>query len=172
MESTFEAESSRLRKQLVRFLSAKGAADPDELASETFVRVLQKVKNGLKILNLDAYAYRVAQNVLQEDFRHRVRHHPLEPDQLHAADRASPNIELLQCLEHCKRTCLARRDVRFIEAYYSGTKVDRQKLALKADLTENALRLKAFKIRKRSKTVLRLTFKTVLLEIIWRVITL
>ncbi len=146
-----ETESSRLRRWLVRFLRAKGAREPEESAHETLVRILKNLRAGLQIRNLDAYASRVAQNVLREDLRHSLKHSALPEDLPENAAPTPDNKVLLKCLEVCKHTCLVKKELRLIEAYYGGTIADRKSLARKEGLSENALRLRAFKVRQKLK---------------------
>lgn len=146
-----DVESKRLRSWLVRFLRAKGAPEPEDAASETVLRILQRLKEGLQVRNLDAFANKVAQNVMHEDWRYRFRHSSLDHSPIDEATHDSPieNERLMQCLDRCKRSCLKRSEVRLIEAYYSGDHTERTRLARRQGMSENALRLKAFKLRKK-----------------------
>lgn len=149
-----EDESWTLREALVRFLRWSQVTDPEDLASETIVRVLQSLRAGVVIENMSAYARQVARHIQLEDHRQRGRKAHLSGGSLDLSGEATALQELTAvCLERCKKQCLARNEMRLIELYYLGQKEvkisNRKALAKKLKITESALRQKVFQSRRK-----------------------
>jgi DNA-directed RNA polymerase specialized sigma24 family protein len=149
-----EDESRALRETLIRFLKWSQAVDPEDLASETILRILQNLRAGVVIENLGAYARQVARHLQMEDFRQRDRQAQLINGSLDLGDENAANQEqIIVCLERCKKECLSRNDLRLIELYYRDEKAmkisNRKRLAEKLQISESALRQKVFQIRRK-----------------------
>jgi len=149
-----EDESSALRETLVRFLKWSHAMDPEDLASETIVRVLQNLRGGVVIENMGAYARQVARHLQLEDYRQRAREARLVKGYLDlGGETTALQEQIAVCLEHCKKECLLRNELRLIELYYRGEKevkiANRKSLAKKLKISESALRQKVFPIRRK-----------------------
>jgi RNA polymerase sigma factor (sigma-70 family) len=148
-------EGWRLWNVAVRFLRWARAEDAEDLASETVVRLLQNLRRGEQILNPESYVRQVARNVLHEDRRARrfeVQLSAGAPAPDTGTDTETAEV-MSQCLGKCKKKCLSKQERVLIEAYYGGDpsrRISRRKdLADKMGLSENALRLAAFRVRRR-----------------------
>jgi DNA-directed RNA polymerase specialized sigma24 family protein len=145
-----EEQYSTLRRALVKFFTWNRAEDPDDLADETVLRVIQKVGAGEAIEDLTAYAHGVAHRVLQESRRNQRKRSSVD---INIAPSAGSRIELLhRCLGICKK-CLPRRDYALVDAYFQGEKAakiaNRRKLALKKKTSVGGLRLRVSRICKK-----------------------
>jgi DNA-directed RNA polymerase specialized sigma24 family protein len=140
----------KLRRALVKFFSWSQAEDPDDLADETVLRVIQKIRTGEAIQDLTAYAHGVAHKVLQESRRNQRKRSLVD---ISIARSGASGIELLhRCLGICKKR-LPRRDYALVDTYYQGEKAtkiaNRRKLALKNKTTVGGLRLRVSRICKK-----------------------
>jgi|SRR6516225_4449557 hypothetical protein len=70
-------EAVRIRAQLLRSLGACRAQEPEEIAQETLLRMLVKLRAGLHLRCPMAYSHKIAGLVLREDRRGRRRETPL-----------------------------------------------------------------------------------------------
>jgi RNA polymerase sigma factor (sigma-70 family) len=142
------AKYTALRSRLIKFFEWRNCDWPEDLAHETLVRGLTRVREGADISGADASAYffGIARNVVREQRRSRPRELAGELDEL--ASRASPvvngvdaQIQLEQCLS---RLSPAERDllVRFATD-------DHRTLSREMHVTPNALRVKVHRIRKK-----------------------
>jgi RNA polymerase sigma factor (sigma-70 family) len=150
-----EDESWRLRRLAERWLYRAGAQNAEDLASESVLRLLRNLSNGAQIENLDAYVCQVAKNVLREFRRQKSREVELSAAIASTASLNSyPAAELLaRCLECCKKQCLSELELVVIEAYYGAGPArksqHRRELAVRLNLSENAMRLAAFRARRK-----------------------
>ena len=149
-----EDESWALREALVGFLRWSQVTDPEDLASETIVRVFQSLRAGVVIENMGAYARQVARHIQLEDHRQKGRMAHLAGGTLDLLGEDTALQELMAvCLERCKKQCLARNEMRLIELYYLGDKEakisNRKTLAKKLKISEGALRQKVFQGRRK-----------------------
>jgi DNA-directed RNA polymerase specialized sigma24 family protein len=147
-----------LRRTLIRFFEWNGAANPEDLAAEAFLIVLEKMACGVEIRDVHAYARKVAHNLLMEYLRD-VRRFEAFGDMAGPPSSDQPTDErLFECLRICKEQ-LTRGERALIEAYYCGDKTERienrRKLALKFGLTAGALRLQAHRVRKKLAAFVR-----------------
>jgi DNA-directed RNA polymerase specialized sigma24 family protein len=152
-----------IRQALITFFTYRGAADPLELADETFNRVAGRLQEGAEIFaqNPLSYFYGFARNIWRERLAHPVTTEALEDARLspHTAD---PHELLVQAEErcaferrlHCLEICLqklAAPDRELLIAYYQGTgsaKIEnRQDLANRFRITLKTLRNKTSKLR-------------------------
>ena len=136
----------------MRFLRwARRRDDVEDLASETMLRLLQNLQSGERVVHLEAYVRQIARNVLQEEHRRNRRYVRLleNPSAALPAPSDANADALYQCLERCKKDCLSRKEIRLIEAYYDGNSAARKKLATQMNLSECALRIHAFRVRRK-----------------------
>jgi DNA-directed RNA polymerase specialized sigma24 family protein len=99
-----EDESWTLREALVRFLRWSQVTDPEDLASETIVRVLQSLRAGVVIENMGAYARQVARHIQLEDHRQRGRKAHLSGESFDLLGEATALQELMAvCPDRCKK---------------------------------------------------------------------
>ena len=158
-------EYERIRRRLIRFFEWQLCNDdPEALADESINRVAKALDEGKEVWSKDplSFFYGVARNVLKEDRRRKetvvlepltwapdpsaqVITFPLEPSQ----------DEDLSCLDTCADD-LAQSDRDLIIGYYFGEKAakiqQRKELARQLDITMNALRIRAHRIRTELET--------------------
>lgn len=142
----------RTRTRLFRVFEWSAVGPADELADETFNRVARRIDEGQKIENLIAYIVGVAKIVCKEaqkkylpvslddapETRHRITPEPVEPD------------VRMQCFDHCLEGLTSERRFLIVEYYQQERrdKIDRrQKLAEHLGIPQNALRIRAHRIR-------------------------
>ncbi|MEZ5307273.1 MAG: sigma-70 family RNA polymerase sigma factor [Pyrinomonadaceae bacterium] len=143
-----------IRQRLIRFFFSKGCWEAEDLADETFERVRKQVEGLVQTYegNPKLYFYGVARNVFRESTR---KPKPVElPEQI-AHKEAAEESEAEkhdQCLESCLGK-LDQEDRRFILSYYEGEKSkkieNRQRLMERFDISPQALRVRAFRLRAR-----------------------
>lgn len=147
------------RRKLLEFFEARGSCTPEEHADETFDRVMRKITEGEKVLNLGSYCYGVARFVWIEASR-ALSKQPVELDEKIVAGPNSNNgldearFELeqkLDCLDECLSQ-LADSTRDFIVEYYreeKGEKIEHRRLqAERMNTSINALRLRASRLRR------------------------
>jgi len=144
-----------LRSRLIRIFARRGCAIPEDLADETVSRVVAKLPEIVPTYQGDPVRFfqAVARNVYLE-YTRRPRTVPLEEDldwRDPRGDQDSSDEARHQCLEACLST-LSRDDRWIISEYYlhrKGAKIDHRKsLASQLGIAMNALRIKAFRIRR------------------------
>jgi DNA-directed RNA polymerase specialized sigma24 family protein len=125
-----------LRRNLVRFFEGRGLSSAEEAADEVCNRLARKLDAGECIENINQYAYGIARMMMLE-IRKRQGHRCLN-------DLSAENREL-------------------ILAYYQGdgrAKIEnRQKLADKLGIPQNALRSRAVRLRERLKILISRNLK-------------
>ncbi len=137
-----------IRQRLIRIFIGRGCVAAEDLADETINRVTGKLNEIGKDFKGDRsrYFYGVANMVLMESLRKRTPHPPpVEPDD-------SDRIELeFRCLEHCIEL-LSVENRELLLQYYQAegrAKIEQRKLlAEKLGMAPNALRIRAYRIRK------------------------
>jgi DNA-directed RNA polymerase specialized sigma24 family protein len=149
-------EFERVRARLVRIFAHRGCSIPEDLADETIARVLEKLPGIEAHYEGDPlrFVHAVARNVYRE-FSRRPRTVSIEdqaPLEAVSGDETSRREETHACLESCLSE-LEPVDRRLIREYYryeKSGKIDRRKgLAMDLGIAMNALRIKAYRIRKR-----------------------
>lgn len=147
-------EYERLRERLMRIFARRGSDAPEELADETFARVVAKLPEIVDSYEGEPvrYVYGVARNVYLEDAR-RPKLTPYAPGlDARVPDEGASMERAHRCLDRCL-SALAASERELIESYYlydRSAKIDhRKELAERLGLGLNALRLKAFRIRQR-----------------------
>lgn len=154
--NTYEA----IRLRLIKIFTCRGCADAEDLADETINRVAAKVRDLAPGYEGDPalYFYGVSHRVHQEYSRKlRLRDAELSEDVgavnsspvvISLADEAEPEYECLErCLEH-----LPDENRKIVLEYYQQerrAKIDhRRRLAEELGIAVNALRIRAFRIRR------------------------
>lgn len=149
-----------VRAKLISFFEYRGARDAEDLADETLNRVARRLAEGVVVSAAEVrnYVFGVARNVLREVWSAPAKSQPL--DELPAAlePHVDPRVERdageearLECLGRCIAT-LTEEDERLIRQYHAGdgrTRVDgRRSLAEQLGIEINALRIRAYRIRR------------------------
>lgn len=157
------AEYFALRQRLVKVLEIRAAryhlrAAPEDLADEAIERVATQLLQGLEIQASDPFRYfrGVAGHVVQEAQRAEAKAGKRLDDNLTEAPVDDPSVARQERRLRCLDACLAelpRRDRQLILRFYRvgrGTKriAVRKRLAKSLGLTPNALRIKAFRLRR------------------------
>lgn len=143
-----------IRARLMKMFYARGCRDADELADETIDRVTKKVDTliGSYEGNPTYYFYGVAKNV----FREYTRKPKSDELPIHLEKEESKDHDELEKRDQCLEKCLAKlteEDKQFILDYYHGeksTKIEnRQRMMEEMNLTPQALRVRAYRVRVR-----------------------
>jgi DNA-directed RNA polymerase specialized sigma24 family protein len=136
-----------IRRRLIKIFTGRGCADPEDLADETINRVTSKLAEIELEFQGDRprYFYGVAYKVLMEYLRRK----PPQPPPLSTSDANRIEHESL-CLEEC--IAQLSEENRYLLLEYYGTegkeKIDkRRKLAEELGIAQNALRIRAYRIR-------------------------
>ena len=144
-----------VRPRLLRYFSCRGLAwAADELADDVILRVLEKLRAGQVILNIEAFVLGVARNVLLERLR---RPEPdALPDDHEATASEPPDSTALDALDWCLRQ---HDPSSLVLRYYGEGREGKNKdirKALAADLqtTGDALYLRASRLRRKVVTCL------------------
>ena len=144
-----------IRHSLIKIFEWRGAFDAEELAAETITRVLNKVPEIVKRYDGDPalYFYGVAKRFGFEVLRRQQARVEIEdPEQLRAPeidDEQDDREAAYECLENClNKLSLADRDLILLYYQQEQPKIDyRRELARRYNLAQNALRVKAHRIR-------------------------
>ena len=136
-----------IRRRLVTIFSCRGCSEPEDLADETINRVTSKLPTVEPdfVGDPSRYFYGVANKVYFEYLRRKP------PPEIPPAPPCDENVEKeFYCLERCMQKLTAENRELAIEYYQDEgqAKIDRRKrLAGQLDITINALRIQAFRIR-------------------------
>jgi hypothetical protein len=139
-----------IHSRLIRIFAARGCIDAESLAEEVSnrvaVRIDQVVKNYSDPLRC---CLGFVENVYREDLRDQQKR--LTAQEL-LLPRPAEELEMEdECLEQCLRN-LTQVDRDLFERYFQGEKRARinrrKKLAAELEITANALRIRAFHLRK------------------------
>ena len=147
---------ARLRERLVSFFRWKGGRAPEDLADEVLGRIARKLEAGERIDDPRAYALGVARLVFLETVKSEVR----EREALAEAPAAveEPPEEVLAVLERCLAG-MPPEEAAMIRRYLDGSgqaRIDaRAALAKELNLSLNALRIRAHRLRERLETCVR-----------------
>lgn len=144
----------QIRTRLIRIFSCRGCFDAEEMADETFNRVMRKIdelRNSAENAPA-AYFHGVASNIYLEWLRERRRFSELPeavPDHEHDV-KADVIDRQHECLEECLGR-LRKDDRTLVLEYYQNERSEkienRRKLAEKLKMTANALQVKVLRIR-------------------------
>lgn len=148
-----EAELQHCRPRLVQFfLAHRCFGMAEDLASETTVRVLEKIRAGTVIESVGAYTLGVGRLVLLEQFRNQsIKLEEIDPERFAQPATDERAERLSQCLERCIRA-LPPEKRELIRAVYGDAQAreSRAQLASRLGVTPNALDIRAHRIRKES----------------------
>ncbi len=145
-----------LRLKTLRFFQWKGAADADDLANETLLRVARKLGEGAPVARADlgSYVRGVARMVFLEAIRNEDRDRKLRQS-ASDIDIRGTDVEYERRIG-CLEKCLAKLEAdgrELILAYYSdsgeGKIPERKKLATSLGISMTALRIRAYRLRER-----------------------
>ncbi len=153
----------RLRDKLIRLFDWRGCAFPEDLADETINRVARKLEEGTEIRSPDPYRYfaGVAHRVFCEVLRRRKKKHAALAE-IRQVDReplpAAEEEHRLSALDHCLVN-LSPGERKLIMSFYQGEKqariARRKQLASALDISINALRIRAHRLRLRLESCVR-----------------
>jgi RNA polymerase sigma factor (sigma-70 family) len=160
-----------MRRRLRDYFARKGCRPPDDLADETLTRVARRLEEeGITVAETPArYCYIVARFVFLEHLREVKSHRMVEHDPADVApvqvalsgpdaEEAGIRESLFACLDKCLQE-LDSLNRRIITRYYIGgerVKIDnRRELAQSLGITQNALAIRASRIRKRLEACVR-----------------
>jgi len=144
-----------LRRALLKFFSWHQVPEAESSVDETLDRIARRLDGGRTVDDISAFAYGVAKLVRRERQRRSAAMLTTSDERLVANAAVSPpeDAEVRDaCLQHCL-AALSPSDRDLILAYYAGTgreRIDgRARLAAALGLSENALRLRAQRLRDR-----------------------
>jgi DNA-directed RNA polymerase specialized sigma24 family protein len=144
-----------LRRALLKFFSWHQVAEAESAVDDTLDRVARRLAAGHVIEDIPAFAYGVARLVRLERQRQAAAT-PAVCDGCLVAQPVTPELQEAEERDACLQRCLAelsRDDRDLIVAYYVGTGRDRingrAQLAAALGVSENALRLRARRLRDR-----------------------
>jgi RNA polymerase sigma factor (sigma-70 family) len=142
-----------IRRRLIRIFVHRGCASAEDLADETIIRVVRKVREVRANFNPSddpaLYFYGVGRNIYREYLKRRPAPTPPPPpgNGTDDDDNETPEYECLEkCLGH-----LSPSNRELILEYYEdeqGAKIEgRKKLAERFGMALNALRIRAHRLR-------------------------
>ena len=144
----------RIQTRLIQIFASRGcAAEADELAIEVMNRVAVRIDSVITTYpDAPRCCLAFVENVHREHIRDKRKQVNAVPP---PASRSAEVLEIEdQCLKHCLES-LERNDGDLFERYFDGEGrariVARQKLAEELNLTPNALRIQAHRIRKKMR---------------------
>jgi len=146
-----------IRSGLVRIFVSKGFSDAEDLADKTIDRVMVRLPNirGNYIGEPACYFHGVARNIIRECGRRREITNDV------VDGRIEPRFELSEnhdCLGHClNRLPTSKRDLILNYYLYEGHKKieHHKKMAGQLNISEGAIRSRAYQIRLRLETCMR-----------------
>ena len=144
-----------LRRRLIRFYRLHVPAEADDLADVALDRLARKIRDGTEVASVPSYALGIARMVLHEAHARGARQRSAEADPtLFAPEDESAESErveaALAALSHCLDAAGAQART-LILAYYGADGAERirirQGLAAERDISLNALRNRALRLR-------------------------
>lgn len=134
-----------IRKRVRKTIAARGCSAADEIFGETVLRIARKLPDLLLTYEGDPalYFYGVANYVYKEYLRHQIETEELTPA------LPAPASQNLETEYECLRECLDRlppEDKQLVMRAYGE---ERRTLAKEFGLSDNALRLRLFRIRQK-----------------------
>lgn len=151
-----------LRSKLILFFEVRRCPDPEEFAETTLERVIQKLCEGTKVVDLVRYTFGVAKNVFREYLRGQKAKLKYIEEQQHrfksglreANSDAAVREQRLKCLDGCL-AWLQEQERWILSEYYRFTgqrKLEhRRKLAEQLNISREALTLRVFHIKRKLK---------------------
>ncbi len=144
-----------LRRNLIHLFIWRGCGEPEDHADETINRLIRKIDEGEEIRDLISYAHGVARHVLLEIFKSQQKEQTVMeqlPAPVTPAEVSDGAEDGVNCLRRCLNR-LPRESRQVIIQYYRGdnrAKIDQRKqLAAALNITLNALRYRAFDLRRK-----------------------
>lgn len=153
---------TKILYRLIRIFRANGCGDPENLATETFDRILSKIDWLMENYVGDPLHYLcgVARNLVKEDYRERRTPKAVPP--VSAIVENEESELLYQCLDKCLEI-LNQPSQRLLIEYYQeqGNRkvVNRRRLADELGITLRALRLRVFHMRSQLKICIEICLK-------------
>ncbi len=152
---------SKLRDALVRFFQIKGDADAEDAADETLDRVAAKISEAVAIEDLTKYSFGVARLVFLENLRKTQKANTAFQEYQDETERQKTGEETDDFSQ--MRECFAKladADKSLLQAYFTDVppaELDEKRRALTASLgvSQNNLRLKIFRLRRRLENCVR-----------------
>ena len=148
-----------LHHRLSRLLEWRGARYPEELADEVMNRLAKRLAKGLEVKTSDPYKYLsgIAYKVLQEEYRDAERAARMLKEAQRFSEQTTMTVdeqELERSRMDCLEMCIERLEPKnrhLVLGYYraGGKRLSqrRRELAESLELTPQALRLRAHRIR-------------------------
>jgi DNA-directed RNA polymerase specialized sigma24 family protein len=164
------AKLENIRHKLMKFFECQGCLSPEEYADATIDRVAKAIEQSVEIRTSEPalYFHGVARNVLKEYWRKPERkwapfetllpsQHPGEdPIELETQALESQTMEQrYQCLQGCARELPPVYRELIVQYYHATgrTKIEnRERLAREMNVTVNALRIRAHRLRAELET--------------------
>ncbi len=155
-----------LRRNLVRFFEGRGFQTAEDAADEVCNRLMRKLDAGAAIENINQYAYGVARMLALELHKERAREqqalNEFQKNGIASHDEYDETELRLACLRHCLQD-LPAESRELILTYYQGDgreKIEnRQRLAEKLGIPQNALRNRAVRLRGKLKNIISKNLK-------------
>ena len=157
-------EYENLRRSLLAFFRHHCASCPEDLADETINRTIKLIGEGAKINHLPTFLLGVARNVRRESQRAPQNKQVEIDDKVLPPTLPEPDREdeaaieaRFACLRECLRALIAEDHFliwRFHTADAAKRIALRKELALTLKITDNALRIRAHKIKGKLKSCL------------------
>ena len=151
----------RLRKNLVRFFETRGIIQAEEAADETLNRLARKSGGGEQFENINAYALGIARMLALELRKSPAQKTSNELPEIGVSpfDAEGDEKELkLHCLDDCLKD-LPAENREIIVGYYQGEKREkienRERMAAKLGVPNNALRNRAVRLRDKLESCIR-----------------
>jgi DNA-directed RNA polymerase specialized sigma24 family protein len=145
-----------LRRALLKFFSWHQMPEPESAVDETLDRIARRMEAGHPIIDVPAFAHGVAKRVGLARRRQAAAKPTVTDDRTMAQLPAAPQPDDLEVRASWLQQCLAElspKDRDLIVAYYVGSgreRIDgRARLAAALGVSENALRLRAQRLRDR-----------------------
>ncbi len=151
----------QIRAKLATFFRCNCCWDGDDLVDDTMDRVMRR-STEIEVQNLPSFILGVARNVASEAHKRKKKITSIEdipepvwdrsPQGEELATAQLPSPQTLHCLEECIQLLTAEEN-RIIAGYYQYEKrekiVHKQTLSAELGISATALRVKAFRARKR-----------------------
>lgn len=155
-----------LRRNLVRFFEGRRCAEAEEAADEVCNRLARKLDVSKPIENINQYAYGVARLLVLELYKKQTRRQKalseLEPKNGIFPTERDETETRLECLNQCLND-LSADSRELILTYYHGDgreKIEnRQRLAEKLGIPQNALRNRVVRLRGKLKILVSRNLK-------------
>ena len=151
----------RLRKNLVRFFETRGIASAEEAADETLNRLARKLDGGEQFENVNSYALGIARMLALELRKSPAQKTSNELPEIGVSpfDAECEEKEIkLSCLDDCLKN-LPPENREIIVGYYQGERREkienRERIAAKLDIPNNALRNRAVRLRDKLESCIK-----------------